>query len=181
MGKYFDTSAEARITYPPSGFFWPGTPRQFVRKAWKMMNGAGKQALEEYLILRHPDLTEVPKYYAELLEVRRQSSLHDGVVLERRAASLLESDGYFVARCSPVQPVVDLVAFATNSDPDAPSVRLIQVKAGRSVAARQKDRLSWLARTVGSNVRVEIWRFFDLGPQPKITVVNRERCNTRNK
>lgn len=135
------------ITYLPSGFWMPGTPRDSIRKAWETMTPAGKRALEEYCVRRWPSFIGLSAREVNLLLRCRDTTLDDDLVFEQRAKEILEEQGYFVARCLPFQPVIDLVAFDISSGRSATAVagRLIQVKAGRSIPADQRAQLLRLA------------------------------------
>jgi len=162
------------LTFPPVGFWQTGLPLAFVRKAWETMNYGGKRALEEYCVRRWPELGGLRAADATRLLRPRKSRLDEGLVLEQRAAEMLEDQGYFVARCFPYQPVIDLVAFdiRMNRDATAPVARLIQVKSGGSAPVRrQREQLRRLANSLGTHVSVELWRFPRNDSQPVIKIL----------
>jgi hypothetical protein len=115
------------ITYPPMGFWMPGLPPNFVRKAWETMSPGGKRALEEYCVRRWPKHGGLSAREVNAMLRCRKTSLDDGLVLEQRAQEILEQQGYFVARCQPYQPVIDLAAFDMRPDHDGTAPVLLKV------------------------------------------------------
>jgi len=67
----------------------------------------GQRALEEYCVRRWPEFGGLRATDAARLLRPKKSRLDEGLVLEQRAAGMLEDQGYFVARCFPYQPVID--------------------------------------------------------------------------
>jgi hypothetical protein len=173
MTKHRDVPWGTLITYPPVGFWMPGLPRDFVRKAWKTMNPGGKRALEEYCVRRWPSAIGLSAREVNAMLRCRKTTLDDGLVLEQRAKEILEQQGYFVARCLPFQPVIDLVAFDIRPDRDgmARIGRLIQVKAGRSVPVDQRVQLLRLAKSLAPSLSVEVWSFHRNPLQPDIKIL----------
>jgi len=151
----------------------PGLPRDFVRKAWETMTPGGRRALEEYCARRWPSFIGLSAGEVNGLLRCRKTTLDDGLVLEERAKEILEQQGYFVARCMPFQPVIDLVAFDIHPERDGgtPIGRLIQVKAGRSIPQDQRAQLLRLAKFLAPSLSVEVWSFHRNPVKPDIRVL----------
>jgi len=161
------------ITSPPVGFWMPGLRRDFVRKAWENMTPGGRCALEEYCARRWPSFIGLSAREVNSLLRCRKTTLDDGLVLEERAKEILEQEGYFVARCMPFQPVIDLVAFDLRPERGGalPVGRLIQVKAGRFIPKDQRTQLRRIAKLLAPNLSVEIWSFHRNLVRPNIRVL----------
>jgi hypothetical protein len=106
----------------------------------------------------------------------REGQLGIGLLQEKRAARMMENQGYFVMPTRANLPLIDLVAVPCTSPDSAASgpVRLIQVKVGPSLNGRLREQLLHLADSVRPGARVEFWYYTRQCLVPQIEILGGE-------